>query len=46
MNEDQLRMALVRREPKLRREAAAKLIDAGMSQREAAKVLRSRREDN
>ena len=39
LTEDDLRMIVLKRDPHLRREAAVKLVEGGMSQRQAAKVL-------
>jgi hypothetical protein len=39
LTEDDLRMIVLQREPRLRREAAIKLIEGGVSQRQAAKLL-------
>jgi predicted transcriptional regulator len=39
LTEDDLRMIVLRRDPRLRREAAIKLIESGVSQRQAATLL-------
>jgi DNA-directed RNA polymerase specialized sigma24 family protein len=39
LTEDDLRMIVLRRDPQLRREAARKLIESGVSRRQTAKLL-------